>query len=90
MVFPLRAMFTAGITRETSPARCPAAWGAAQTSAGIAMKNDSNRASPKAYGDSVFIEDSPALQPVSIVVTDEPRTCQRQTGSGLPTRYMLL
>src|SRR6266550_7335650 len=61
MVFPLRAMFTAGITRETSPARCPAAWGAAQTSAGIAMRNDSNRASPKAYGDFVFIEDSPGV-----------------------------
>src|SRR2546421_12289573 len=61
MVFPLRAMFTAGITRETSPARCPAAWGAAQTSAGIAMKNDSDRASPKAYGDFVFIEDSPGV-----------------------------
>src|SRR6266852_8008584 len=66
MVFPLRAMFTAGITRETSPARCPADWGAAQTSAGIEIRNDSNRASPKAYGDVVFIEDSPGLQPVSI------------------------
>src|SRR6266403_3614520 len=54
------------------------------------MKNDSNRASPKAYGDFVFIEDSPGLQPVPIVVTGEPRTCQRQTGSRLPTLYMLL
>src|SRR5947209_10149901 len=59
MVFPLRAMLTAGITRETSPARCPAACGAAQTSAGIDSKNESNRASPKAHGDFVFIEDSP-------------------------------
>src|SRR2546422_2208876 len=61
MVFPLRAMLTAGITRETSPARCPAAWGAAQTSAGIAISNESSSASPKAYGDFVFIEDSPDL-----------------------------
>src|SRR5882762_4338931 len=59
MVFPLRAMFTAGITRETSPARCPADWGVAQMSAGIEIRNDSNAASPKAYGDFVFIEDSP-------------------------------
>src|SRR5216684_1423014 len=61
MVFPLRAMLTAGITRETSPARCPAAWGAAQTSAGIAIRNESNKARPKAYGDFVFIEDSPGF-----------------------------
>src|SRR2546421_6665350 len=59
MVFPLRAMFTAGITRETSPARCPADWGAAQMSAGIEIRNDSNRVGAKAYGDFVFIEDSP-------------------------------
>src|SRR5258705_9085341 len=58
MVFPLRAMFTVGITRETSPARWPAAWGAVQTSAGVEMRSESDRASPKAYGDFVFIEDS--------------------------------
>src|SRR6267143_1523377 len=90
IVFPLRAMFTAGITRETSPARCPAAWGAAQTSAGIEIRNESNTAIPKAYGDFVFIEDSPGFKPVSIVVTGESRTCQRQTRSPLPTLYMLL
>src|ERR1700687_4967408 len=61
MVFPLRAMFTAGITRETSPARCPAAWGEAQTSAGTEIKNESHKASPKACGDFVFIEDSPGF-----------------------------
>src|SRR5690349_13145308 len=59
MVFPLRAMLTAGITRETSPARCPAACGAAQTSAGIEMRKESSSASPKAYGDFIFIKDSP-------------------------------
>src|SRR4029077_8533889 len=59
MVFPLRAILTAGITRETSPARCPAACGPAQTSAGIEMRRDSDKASPKAYGDFVFIKDSP-------------------------------
>src|SRR5882762_2394236 len=61
MVFPPRAMLTAGITRETSPARCPAACGAAQTSPGVAIRNESNNASPKVYGDFVFIEDSPNL-----------------------------
>src|SRR4029077_17903983 len=90
MVFPLRAMLTAGITRETAPARSPAAWGAAQTSAGIEIRNESHKASPKAYGDFVFIEDSPGFAAVSIVVTGEPRTCQRQTGSRLPTLYMVL
>jgi hypothetical protein len=52
-------MFTAGITRDTSPARCPADWGAAEISAGIEIRNESNIAGPKAYGDFVFIEDSP-------------------------------
>src|SRR5580692_6617923 len=59
MVFEPRAMLTAGITRETSPARCPAAWGAAQVSAGIVMRNESSKATPKAKGDFVFIGDSP-------------------------------
>src|SRR5260221_6117015 len=57
MVFPLRAMLTAGIMRETSPARWLAAWGAAQTSAGIEIRSESDRASPKAYADFVFIQD---------------------------------
>src|SRR5258708_39950640 len=61
MDFPLRAMFTAGITRDTSPARGPADWGAAQTSAGIEITNERNTASPKAYGDFIFIEDSPCF-----------------------------
>src|SRR6266849_8640711 len=61
MVFPLRAMFTAGITRETSPARCPAAWGTAQTSAGMEIRNERSKASPKACGDFVFIADSPGF-----------------------------
>ena len=59
MVFPLRAIFTAGITRETSPARCTADWGAAATSVGIATSNESSKASPKANRDFIFIEDSP-------------------------------
>ena len=90
MVFPLRAMFTAGITRETSPARCPPAWGAAQTSAGIAMRNDSNRASPKAYGDFVFIEDSPGL--AACIYRSYWRAPDLSTlnGEPLPTLYMLL
>src|SRR5258708_22440807 len=90
IVFPLRAMLTAGITRETSPARCPAAWGAAQLSAGIAIRIESNSASPKADGDFVFIKDSPGFTTVSIVVTGGRHKCQRQTGRLLPTLYMLL
>src|SRR3982074_1496892 len=73
MVLPLRAILTAGIPRETAPARCPAACGAAQTSAGIETRKDSKKASPKAYGDFIFIEDSPDFKPVSIVVTGEVR-----------------
>src|SRR6202171_1637877 len=90
MVFPLRAMFTAGITRETSPARWPAAWGAAQTSAGMEIRNESNKGNPKAYGGLVFLADPPCFKPVCIVVTGESRTCQRQTGSPLTPLYMLL
>src|SRR5437016_9386396 len=90
MVFPLRAMFTSGITRETSPARCPAGWGAAQMSAGIAIRDDNNRASPKAYGDFVFIEDSPGFAAcIYRSYSGEHPTCQRLTGSALPTPYML-
>src|ERR1700687_163196 len=84
------AMRARGFTRETSPAPCPAACGAAQTSAGIEIRNESNMGNPKAYGDFVFIEDSPSLKAVSIVVTGETWTCQRQTGRPLATLYMLL
>src|SRR6266576_294925 len=67
MVFPLRAIFTTGITRETSPARCTADWGAAQTSVGIATSNESSKASPKANRDFIFIEDSPGFITVRVV-----------------------
>jgi hypothetical protein len=50
-------MLTAGINRETSPARCPDVWGVAHVSAGITSTNESNTA--RAVGDFVFIEDSP-------------------------------
>src|SRR2546429_5212548 len=41
MVLPLRARFTAGITRETSPARGPVPAGAAELSQGIATSQES-------------------------------------------------
>src|SRR5262245_31083866 len=59
IVFPLRAMFTAGITRDTSPARCPAACGSAQILEGIATKQERNTATPRTHGDFFFILDSP-------------------------------
>src|SRR6266850_6193356 len=59
MDFGPRAMLTAGIRRETSPARWPAPCGAAKVSAGIASRNESETARPRAWGDFVFIEDSP-------------------------------
>src|SRR5205814_8771206 len=51
MVLALRAMFTAGMMRETSPARCPAACGAAQVSEGMVIKQESSTATPRAHGD---------------------------------------
>src|SRR5215469_7955135 len=59
IVFPLRAMFTAGITRETSPARCPPACGSAQVLEGIEIKHESNTATPRTHGDFFVILDSP-------------------------------
>src|SRR6266436_3006533 len=88
MVFPLRAMLTAGITRETSPARCPAAWGAAHTSAGIDIKNEINRASPKAYGDFVFIEDSPEF--TGCIYCSYGRKPAVSTPAPIPFSYSLL
>src|SRR5260370_33101934 len=63
VVFPPRAMLTAGITRETSPARAPAACGAAQMSPGIEIRNESSKVSPKAYGDFDVIEDAAGFAP---------------------------
>jgi len=53
--FAPRAMLTAGITRETSPARCPAPCGSARMSAGIASSEDSRAASRQTHGDFVFM-----------------------------------
>src|ERR1700686_5122098 len=62
MVFAPRAMFAAGITRETSPARCrPLACGAAHRSIGMAIDKESIEASVKTHGDFVFMEESPGL-----------------------------
>src|ERR1700719_2695394 len=62
MVFVPRAMFAAGITRETSPARCsPPDCGAAQTYIGAAIATESREASVKPHGDFSFMEDSPGM-----------------------------
>src|ERR1700674_2414320 len=58
MDFDPRAMLTAGIRRETSPARCPAPCGAAKVSAGMASRSASETDRPRAQGHFVFIEDS--------------------------------
>src|SRR5215475_15506246 len=55
MFFCPRAMLTAGIMRETSPARWPAACGSA--AAGKHSRNDIRNADPQAHGDFVFIAD---------------------------------
>src|SRR5438445_710877 len=59
IVFPLRAMFTAGIMRETSPARCPAPCGSAQLSVGRMINQERSTAKPRAHGDFFVILDSP-------------------------------
>jgi hypothetical protein len=55
MVFCPRAMFTVGITRETSPALWPAACGSAKTSAGTQINADTASAIAQAYGDFGFM-----------------------------------
>src|SRR5271169_767533 len=87
MVFPLRAMLTAGITRETSPARCPAVCGAAQMSAGIAIRSESITASPKADGDFVFIEGSPGR--TSCIYRSYCRALRLSTPNGMPFAHSL-
>src|SRR5256885_2245274 len=59
-----RAMLTAGITREISPARCAPPWGSAHTLAGSARQHETSAARPETYGDFVFIEDSPGIRAI--------------------------
>src|SRR5260370_9658680 len=89
MDFDPRSMLTAGIRRETSPARCPAPCGAAKASAGIASRSESETARPRAQGDFVFISRTLLNEiPVSIVVTGECPDCQSYLRDALPTLYM--
>src|SRR5437016_1989725 len=79
MVLPLRARFTAGITRETSPARgpVPVPAGAAELSQGIATSQESSIAKAMAHGDFlIIILASPRSTTLSIVVTGGPQNCQ--------------
>jgi hypothetical protein len=63
IVFPARAILTAGITRETSPACCTGVSGAATTSPGMLNIVDKRNARPQAYGDFMFlIGDSPEFK----------------------------
>src|SRR5215831_15589611 len=88
MVLPLRAMFTAGITRDTSPARCPTACGSAKLLGGIAIKQERSAAKLRAHGDFFVILDSPRNATLSIVVTGEVEGCQSSVQSPLSTIYM--
>src|SRR5450755_4562741 len=88
MVFEPRAMLTAGITRETSPARRPVAWPAAGISVVIASVNERMSEAPKLKMDFVFIGDSPITeQSLSIVVTGAQTCCQLKTLKLLCSRY---
>jgi len=76
ILFPPRAILTAGITRETSPARCGVS-GDAIISFGLHSSADRQNANTQACGDCiVFIEDSPKLIAVPIFVTGASPHCQ--------------
>jgi hypothetical protein len=81
-------MLTAGITRETSPARCGVS-GAATISFALQSSADKQIATMQACGDFiVFIEGSPDLIAVTIFVTEAPPHCQFEFLSALPKRYL--
>src|SRR5712664_2171922 len=67
MDFPLRAMFTAGITRDTSPARGPADWGAPKHRPGSELQTEGKTATRRHTGTSSSSTTLLVLQPVSIV-----------------------
>jgi hypothetical protein len=82
-------MLTAGITRETSPARCGVS-GEAIISFGLHSSADKQNAIAQAYGDFiVFIEDSPELIAVTIFVTGAPPHCQFEFPRTFPARYLI-
>src|SRR5205823_12562910 len=74
MVLPLRAMFAAGMNRDTSPACCPAACGAAQLLPGMAINQESRTATPRAHGDFfVIFRLSSRAHPVYLSRSEERR-----------------
>jgi hypothetical protein len=88
MLFAPRAMLTAGITRETSPARCGVS-GEAKISFGLHSSADKQNAITQACGDFiVFIADSPGLIAVTIFVTGATPHCQFEFPRTFPTRYL--
>src|SRR5262249_52296068 len=64
-----RAMLTAGMTRETSPARSVPLWGSAETTGDVIRQTDTSMARPQTCEDFVFIKGSPEWVSVSFVVT---------------------
>src|SRR5262249_35172439 len=88
IVLPVRAMLTAGITRETSPARCPAACGAAKASAGTIMSQERSITSPTAHGDFLFILDSPSGNCLYLLWLLEGSAVSIAKPGCLPTFYM--
>jgi hypothetical protein len=64
--FDPRAIFTAGMTRDTSPALCPVVCGSAKTSNGIAITIAKTQASATARDGFVFIEDSSKAEKVAL------------------------
>src|SRR5207244_13561595 len=76
MVLPLRARFTAGITRETSPARGPVPAGAAELSQGIATRQESSIAKAMAHGDLlIIILASPRITTLYFIVNGLLHNC---------------
>jgi hypothetical protein len=88
IVFPVRAILTAGITRETSPARWLGVSGAATTSPGMLNIVDKRNARPQAYGDFIFrIGDSPEFNAAMLFVTGAFAGCQFDFPTQFPMRY---
>src|SRR5438445_6322464 len=85
IVFAPRAILTAGITRETSPALWPGVSGAARVSLGMHSSADKLNAKTQACGDFIFfIEGSPELIAVTTFVTGAPPWCQFEFPRSFP------
>src|SRR5215470_16540161 len=73
MLFWPRAMLTAGIMRETSPARWPALCGSAAAPPGEHSNSDNRNADRRTRGEFVFIAFSSKGFPFYLLLLSEPR-----------------